>query len=78
MQTILNYMKARGEQLDTEIAAATRMSLADVRTQLSELSARGDLIVCHATRFNNGKKSKACCAVCRATSRLPALAENPV
>jgi transcription initiation factor IIE alpha subunit len=69
MQTILNYMKARGEQLDTEIAAATRMSLADVRTQLSELSARGDLIVCHATRFNNGKKIEG--MLCRVSGYIP-------
>jgi predicted ArsR family transcriptional regulator len=40
MQTILKYMKTRGEQLDAEIAAATRLPLPTVRRHLTELSAR--------------------------------------
>ena len=70
MQAILNYMKERGEQLDAEIAAATRIPLADVRHYLSELSARGDVIVCRSTRFNKGKKIEG--MLCRISGYIPA------
>lgn len=56
MQTIRTYLKSRGEQLDTEIAAATRIPLADVRQYLSEMSKRGDIIACHSTRYIKGQK----------------------
>jgi predicted ArsR family transcriptional regulator len=70
MQTILKYMKARGEQLDAEIAAATRIPLVDVRLHLSELSARGDVILCRTTRFIKGKKSEG--MLCRIAGFIPA------
>jgi hypothetical protein len=69
MQTILKYMKARGEQLDAEIAAATRIPLKDVRLYLSELSARGDVILCRSTRFIEGKKSEG--MLCRIAGFIP-------
>jgi hypothetical protein len=56
MQKIHTYLKDRGEQLDSDIAAATRIPLEDVRVYLSELSKKGDIIACHSTRFVNGKK----------------------
>ena len=58
MYTILNYMKARGEQFDAEIAAGTRIPLTDVRLPLSELPKRGDIILCRSTRFIKGQKSE--------------------
>lgn len=70
MQTILKYMKERGEQLDAEIAAATRIPLADVRVYLSEMSERGDVIVCNSTRFIKGKKSEG--MLCRIAGYIPA------
>jgi len=51
MQKIHDYLKSRGEQLDSEIATATRIPLVDVRVQLSELVKRGDVIACHSTRY---------------------------
>lgn len=69
MQKIHAYLKTRGEQLDTEIAAATRSSLADVRLHLLELSKRGDVIVCHSTRFIKGKKSEG--LLCRISGFTP-------
>ena len=69
MQTILKYMRARGEQLDAEIAAATRIPLEDVRIQLSELSARGDVIVCRSTRYIKGKPSEG--LLCRIAGYIP-------
>ncbi|MDO9386373.1 MAG: ArsR family transcriptional regulator [Thiobacillus sp.] len=56
MHKIHTYLKTRGEQLDTEIAAATRIPLEDARLYLSELSKRGDVIACHSTRFIKGRK----------------------
>jgi transcription initiation factor IIE alpha subunit len=70
MQAILKYMKERGEQLDAEIAAATRIPLMDVRHYLSELSERGDVIVCNSTRYINGKKSEG--MLCRIAGYIPA------
>jgi hypothetical protein len=58
MQKVHKYLKDRGEQLDSEIAAATRIPLEDLRIYLSELSRRGDVIACHTTRFIKGKKSE--------------------
>lgn len=58
MQTILNYMKACGEQLDADIAAGTKIPLNDVRLSLSELSERGEIILCRSTRFIKGQKSE--------------------
>ena len=57
MQEILNYLKDHGEQLDSEIAAGTGISLANVRRGVSDLSAMGEVITCHVVRFNDGKKS---------------------
>ena len=55
MQAILQYLKLNGEQLDSEIATAMGISLAKVRVSVSELSARGDVVVCRSIRFRDGK-----------------------
>jgi hypothetical protein len=70
MQTILEYISGRGEQLDTEIAAATRIPLDDVRLHLSALSSRGDIIACHSTRYIKGKKIEG--ILCRVAGITPA------
>ncbi len=70
MQTILKYMSGRGEQLDAEIAAATRIPLDEVRLHLSELSNRGEIIACHATRYVTGKKIEG--ILCRVAGITPA------
>lgn len=56
MREILEHLKGHGEQLDSEIAKATGISLANVRQGVSELSARGEVITCRVIRFNDGKK----------------------
>ena len=56
MQQIHTYLKSRGEQLDSEIADATRIPLAEVRVYLSEMAKKGDIIACHTTRFIKGEK----------------------
>jgi hypothetical protein len=69
MQKIHTYLKGKGEQLDSEIAAATRMPLEDVRTHLSEMAKKGDIIACHATRFINGRKIEG--MLCRVSGYIP-------
>ena len=69
MQQIHAYLKTRGEQLDTEIAAATRIPLEDVRLPLSEMAKRGDVIVCHSTRFVKGEKLEG--MLCRVSGFIP-------
>ncbi|MHB8758969.1 MAG: ArsR family transcriptional regulator [Thiobacillus sp.] len=69
MQQIHAYLKTRGEQLDTEIAAATRIPLEDVRLHLSEMAKRGDVIVCHSTRFVKGEKHEG--MLCRVSGFIP-------
>ena len=69
MQKIHAYLKTRGEQLDAEIAAATRIPLEDVRVHLSEMARRGDIIACHTTRFAKGKKLEG--MLCRISGYIP-------
>lgn len=56
MEAILQYLKKHGDQLDKEIAAATGLSLANVRLHLSELAAKGEIMVCRSIRFEKGKE----------------------
>jgi DNA-binding IclR family transcriptional regulator len=56
MNNILQYLKTNGEQLDTDIADATGLTLAKVRLQLAELASRGEIMVCHSTKYDKGKK----------------------
>lgn len=69
MQEILKYLKDRGEQLDSEIATATGLSLENVRRHVSALSARGEVMTCQSIRFNNGKKVEG--LLCRIAGYIP-------
>jgi hypothetical protein len=69
MQEILQYLKNSGERLDSEIAAATGMSLANVRLSVSALSARGDVMMCRSIRFKDGKQIDA--VLCRVSGYIP-------
>ena len=69
MQEILQYLKHTGEQLDSEIATATGLSLANVRLGVSELSARGHVMVCRSIRFKDGKEIDA--MLCRVSGYIP-------
>jgi DNA-binding IclR family transcriptional regulator len=53
---ILQYLRTHGEQLDAEIAKALDMPHAQVQDQLSQLSAAGEVICCHVTRYSGDKK----------------------
>lgn len=54
-KTVLDYLKAHGEQLDSEIATGTGMTLNAVRTTVAALSARGDVVMCRVTRYRDGR-----------------------
>ena len=69
MQEILKYLKDRGEQLDSEIAAATGMSLENVRLGVTRLSAGGEVILCQSIRIHNGRKSEG--LLCRIAGYVP-------
>ncbi|TAJ81215.1 MAG: ArsR family transcriptional regulator [Gallionellaceae bacterium] len=69
MQTILQYLKTHGESLDTEIAAAMGISLADARAQLAELAAQREIMVCHSTRYEKGEPIEA--MKCRLAGFIP-------
>jgi predicted ArsR family transcriptional regulator len=72
MKEILQYLKTHGEQLDTEIAKAVGISLANVRLHLSELAAKGEVMSCHSIRFENGKKIEG--IRCRLAGYIPPVA----
>lgn len=69
MQEILQYLKNHGERLDSEIAAATGISLANVRLGMSALSAKGDVMMCRSIRFKDGKQIDA--MLCRVSGYIP-------
>jgi len=69
MKEILQYLKKNGEQLDTEIAVATGISLATVRLHLAELTAQYEIVACHTTRFVKGKKVVG--MACRVAGYIP-------
>ena len=69
MKEILQYLKNHGEQFDTEIAAATGLSLANVRLQVAELAAKGEVMTCHSIRYEKGKKIEG--ISCRLAGYIP-------
>jgi predicted ArsR family transcriptional regulator len=69
MHDILQYLKHHGEQLDSQIAAAIGISLAKVRSNLSELATRGDVVVCRSIRYQEGKQIDA--LLCRLSGFTP-------
>lgn len=69
MQAILDYLKTTGERLDTEIAAATGLSLANVRSAAAELKARGAIMVCRSIRYQEGKEIEG--LLCRISGYIP-------
>lgn len=69
MKEILQYLKTHGERLDTDIALATGISLANVHAHLSELAAKGEIMACLSIRFDKGKKVEG--ISCRLAGYIP-------
>jgi hypothetical protein len=58
MDKILDYLKKHGEGLDTEISVATRIPLSNVHQHLIDLTAKKEVLTCHATRYVDCVKSE--------------------
>jgi len=69
MKEILQYLKTNGERLDSEIAAAVGIPLAQAHVKLAELAAQGEIMACHSTRFDKGKKIEG--IRCRVSGFIP-------
>ena len=69
MNEIFLYLKLHGEQLDTTIAAATGISLAEARRHLSELATKGEITACNIIRYVNGEKVEG--LSCRIAGHIP-------
>lgn len=69
MEAILDYLKQGGERLDSEIAAATGISLAAVRQHVTALQARGAVMVCRSIRYRDGKEING--LLCRVSGYVP-------
>jgi DNA-binding Lrp family transcriptional regulator len=69
MHEILEYLKDGGERLDSEIAAATGLSLANVRRRVKDLQARGAVMVCRSIRYKDGKEIDG--VLCRMAGYVP-------
>jgi DNA-binding IclR family transcriptional regulator len=69
MNEILQFLKARGERLDTEIAEATGLPLTKVRLHVSELTAKGQVMSCHTIKYVKGKKIEG--ISCRISGFIP-------
>jgi hypothetical protein len=66
---ILEYLKKHGQQIDREIAAATGISLPEIRATLSALSAKGEISLCSITTFADGVPVEG--MLCRIAGTIP-------
>ena len=69
MNEIMQYLKKNGQRLDSEIAAATGMTLIKVRGLLADLSAQGEISKCSVVRYDQGKKIEG--MLCRVAGYIP-------
>jgi len=69
MNEILQYLKKHGEKFDAEIAEAAGLSLSKTRLHLSELAAKGEVMLCDSIRFEKGKKIEG--IICRVSGYIP-------
>jgi DNA-binding IclR family transcriptional regulator len=69
MHEILEYLKGCGERLDSEIATATGIPLAKVRSSVTELHAQGAVMVCRSIRYDSGKEVHG--LLCRIAGYVP-------
>lgn len=69
MEGILQYLKHHGQRLDSEIAAEMGLSLEQVRLEIGNLSAGGEVMACHSVQFKDGKAVEA--ILCRVSGYIP-------
>jgi hypothetical protein len=69
MNGILQYLRNHGQGFDTEIAAATGLTIEKVRLAIADLSADGDILVCRSIQFKEGNPVEA--MLCRVSGYVP-------
>jgi hypothetical protein len=69
MTDILQFLKLNGEQMDTTIAGATHISLANARLVLTELEAKKQVMCCLYTRFEKDNRIEG--LLCRIAGYVP-------
>jgi len=74
-ETILQFLRNNGEQLDAEIAKALHMPKTTVLSHISQLSSAGEVICCQVTRYFDGKKIEG--VSCRLAAYIPPRATGP-
>jgi DNA-binding IclR family transcriptional regulator len=74
-ETILQFLRSNGEQLDAEIAKALHMPKTTVLSHISQLSSAGEVICCQVTRYFDGKKIEG--VSCRLAAYIPPRATGP-
>jgi transcription initiation factor IIE alpha subunit len=52
---VLTHLKKHGQLFDAQIAAATGISLDEVRAALAALHAQGEVANCNVTKFEDGQ-----------------------
>lgn len=67
--SILDFLKANGEQLDAQIAEALQMPMTLVTRHMSQLSSAGEVICCKVTRYIDGKPIEG--VSCRLSCSVP-------
>lgn len=67
--SIIEYLRANGENLDADIAAALRMPLGQVNKHVAALSSAGEVICCKVTRYRDGKMIEG--VSCRLAGKAP-------
>ena len=72
MTEVLKCLQKYGQRLDLEIAQEMGMPVAKVRQQLTDLAAKGAVIMCSLTRFDKGERLDAW--QCRVSGYVPPLA----
>lgn len=66
---ILQCLRKRGQLLDSEIAAATGVSLAKVSAAILQLAAAGEISTCTVIRFNGDEEIRG--TLCRISGYTP-------
>ncbi len=66
---ILQQLKRNGQMLDSEIAVATGISVKQIQSALADMTARGEVMRCSVTRYEDGKPIQA--MQCRISGYVP-------
>lgn len=81
--TIIDFLRAKGPRLDSEIAEALKMPLTRVRNHVADLSSSGELICCNTIQFKDGATIEgiscrlSCYTPPTARGRKPGAAKRP-